>query len=63
MSEREIVFGLDVAEGGDQTVLAVRSKRAGSGQEKSRFRIEEMLVWTEPDLMATVKRVRDAGDR
>ena len=63
MSVYEIVFGLDVAEGGDQTVLAVRTKREGSGQEKPRFRIEEVLVWTEPDLMATVKRVRDAGDR
>ena len=25
MSEREIVFGLDVAEGGDQTVLAAET--------------------------------------
>jgi hypothetical protein len=63
LTREEIVFGLDVAEGGDQTVLAVRSKRAGSGQEKSRLRIEEVLVWTEPDLMATVQRVRDVGDR
>lgn len=53
MSEYEVQLGVDVAEGGDQTVVAVRRDK----------RIEEMVVWTEPNLMASVEKIRAVADR
>lgn len=53
LDPHEVQFGIDVAEGGDSTVVAVRRGR----------RIEELNVWTEPDLMQTVEKIRTVADR
>src|SRR6266404_2819030 len=54
--ERSLQLGVDVAEGGDQTVVAVRR---GIGQ----MRIQEIVAWTEPNLMKSVERIITIADR
>lgn len=51
--DNETQLGVDVAEGGDQTVVAVRRGK----------RIEPLFAWVEPNLMKSVEKVQEIAER